>query len=56
MTPLDQQLQQMEAMARQHFPDDAERRNAYYVEKLIERLREFHARLAPLQVREMTKP
>ena len=39
MTPVDQQIQTMEALALRHFPDDAEQRNACLVRLLTEPLR-----------------
>lgn len=53
MTPITEQIEQMEAVASRHFPDDEARRNGYLVEKLKERLREYAAMFQRLPVREM---
>lgn len=43
MTPIDQQIEQMEDLASRHYPDDDGARNACLVRLLTERLRTFHA-------------
>jgi hypothetical protein len=53
MTSLDQQLEQMEALASRHYPDDEAERNACLVRLLKERLRTYHTMLQPLPVRQM---
>lgn len=53
MTSLDQQLEQMESLARRHYPDDEAERNACLVRLLKERLRTYHTMLQPLPVRQM---
>lgn len=53
MTSLDQQLEQMEAIASRHYPDDEAERNACLVRLLKERLRTYHTMLQPLPVRQM---
>lgn len=42
MTDLDQQLEQLEALAMRHYPDDIPGRSAFMVRVLTERLRAFH--------------
>jgi hypothetical protein len=53
MTSLDQQLEQMEALASRHYPDDEGERNACLVRLLKERLRTYYTMLQPLPVRQM---
>lgn len=53
MTPITQQIDQLEEMASRHYPDDENQRNAYLVSKLKERLMEFAAMVQALPVREM---
>jgi hypothetical protein len=48
---IEQQIEQMERMAAQHFPDDAEARGAYLVGLLKTRLREYAAKFVRLEVR-----
>ncbi len=45
MTPIAQQLDQMHALAMQHYPDDEAARNSYLVRLLETRLMEFAAML-----------
>jgi len=52
MTNLEQQIEQMEAMSFQHYPNDESARQAYLVTLLLERLRTYHAKFVPLEVRE----
>ncbi len=40
---MSEQIQQMEALARQHFPDDLEQQNACLVRMLKERLQTYAA-------------
>lgn len=49
---IEQQVEQIRTLANQHYPDDAEARNAWMVERLIQRLREYHAQFVRLEVRE----
>lgn len=42
MTPIDQQLQSLEADANRHYPDDPTQRSACLVRLLTERLRTYH--------------
>lgn len=53
MTSIDQQLEQLEALAARHYPEDAEQRNACLVRLLKERLRTYHTLLQPLPVKQM---
>jgi hypothetical protein len=53
MTSLDIQIEQMEAMALQHYPQDTLLQTAYLVVLLKQRLREYDARLMALPVRSM---
>jgi hypothetical protein len=53
MTPINQQIETMRALALRHYPEDEAARNAWLVSKLEERLREFAAMRLP--VREMTR-
>jgi hypothetical protein len=46
---LDQQIEQIERMAAQHFPEDAHKRSAYTVSLLVQRLREYHAKTQALE-------
>jgi hypothetical protein len=55
VTSLDQQIEQMEAMARQHYPNSDAERMAYMNRLLTERLREYHFRFVALPVKEMTR-
>jgi hypothetical protein len=50
---LERQLRQINAMAMQHFPNDEAARNAYKVELLEARLREYAFRVEVLPVKEM---
>lgn len=52
MTALDQQIAQMEAMAKQHYPADEVARNGYMVTLLMQRLREYHAKSLRLEAGE----
>lgn len=45
MTGLEQQLEQLKALAKRHYPDDPEQENACLVRLLTERLRTYHAML-----------
>lgn len=49
MTQIDQQIQQMKAMAMQHYPDDEVARNAYLVVLLEERVRALAAKLVSVR-------
>src|SRR5687767_11187335 len=40
---LDQQIAQIEALAKQHYPDSQAEQDAYKVQLLLQRLREYHA-------------
>jgi hypothetical protein len=53
MTPIDQQLEQMQALATRHYPDCEGERNACLVRLLTERLRTYHTMLQPLPVKQM---
>lgn len=53
MTPIQQQIEQMEAVAERHYPDDQAAQNAYLVGLLKSRLREFAALYQRLPVRQM---
>lgn len=53
MTSLDEQISQMEDLAKRHYPDDDAARNACLVRLLTERLRTYYTMLLPLPVREM---
>jgi len=44
MIDLDNQIKTMQDLAKQHYGDDEAGRNAYMVELLMARLREYHAR------------
>ena len=54
MTSLDQQIEQIESLARQHYPNDPVARNSFKVEQLMQKLREMHYRFAGLPVKEQT--
>lgn len=49
----ERQLRQIESMALQHYPEDEAGRNAYMVDLLKQRLREYAARFVQLDVKEM---
>lgn len=53
MTPIHQQIEQMEALAFRHYPEDEAARNACLVRLLTERLRTFAVIFQALPVREM---
>lgn len=53
MTDLDKQIEQMQAMAQQHYPEDAEKRLEYLNGLLLQRLREYHSKFVRLDVREV---
>lgn len=56
MTPIDQQIEQIEALAARHFPDSESERNACLVQLLTTRLRQYAAMFQGLPVREMREP
>jgi hypothetical protein len=53
MTTLEEQIQQMRALAERHYPDDSAARNEYLVGLLLSRLREYHAQFISVPVKEM---
>jgi hypothetical protein len=53
MTPINTQIEQMEALALRHYPEDEGQRNACLVRLLTERLRTFAMLFQPLSVKEM---
>lgn len=53
MTPIAQQIEQMEALALRHYPDDKAARNECLVRLLNERLRMYAAMFQALPVKEM---
>lgn len=53
MTSIDQQIEQMEALALRHYPEDEGQRNACLVRLLTERLRTYAAMYQALPVRDM---
>lgn len=50
MTSIEQQIEQMESMARRHYPDDELQRATYLARLLTERLRTFHVNTQKLRV------
>lgn len=53
MTPIDQQIEQIEALALRHYPDDELLRSVCLVRLLTERLRTFAVIYQRLPVRQM---
>jgi hypothetical protein len=53
MTPIDQQIEQLEELATRHYPEDASQRNSCLVRLLTERLRTYHTMLVVLPVKQM---
>lgn len=53
MTPINQQIEQIEALALRHYPDNENQRNACLVRLLTERLRTYGVMFQPLPVVEM---
>lgn len=50
MTPIDQQIEQIEALALRHYPEDELLRATYLARLLTERLRAFHVNTTKVRV------
>jgi hypothetical protein len=51
ITNLDQQIEQIQAMALRHYPESTELRQEFVIAQLLQRLREYHAKFLKLEVR-----